>query len=65
MVRRSADKFMLRLPDGWRDSIKASAAANRRSMNSEILAALEGVVGTAAGGEVGANTPAARHDNAA
>lgn len=38
---------MLRLPDGWRDSIKALAARNRRSMNSEILAALESALGLA------------------
>lgn len=39
-----ADQFMLRLPDGWRDTLKQLAAKNRRSMNSEILAALERVV---------------------
>lgn len=43
------DAYTLRLPDGWRDAIKARAAINRRSMNQEILAALEGVVGAAAG----------------
>jgi hypothetical protein len=35
------DKFMLRLPDGLRERIKNVAAANNRSMNSEIVAALE------------------------
>lgn len=49
----------MRLPDGWRDAIKERAARNRRSMNSEILAALESVVGKAAGGEFGDMTPAA------
>ncbi len=55
-----ADRVNIRLPDGWRDAIKARAAANRRSMNQEILAALEGVVGAAAG-DAGAqsNVPAA------
>jgi predicted HicB family RNase H-like nuclease len=38
---QTADKFMLRLPDGWRDLIKEHAARNRRSMNSEIVARLE------------------------
>lgn len=38
-----ADRFMLRLPEGWRAAIKARAARNRRSMNQEILAALEAI----------------------
>lgn len=38
---RESDKFMLRLPDGMRDRIKAAADANNRSMNAEIVAALE------------------------
>ena len=40
-TRSLTDKFMLRLPDGMRDRIKAAAEANNRSMNSEILAVLE------------------------
>lgn len=32
---------MLRLPDGMRDRVKELAADNRRSMNAEILAAVE------------------------
>lgn len=60
-----ADQFGLRLPDGWRDAIKARAARNRRSMNSEILAALESVVREAAGDTGGASTPAAGSENAA
>ena len=59
------DAYMLRLPDGWRDAIKARAAVNRRSMNQEILIALEGLIGEAAGAVVGAETPAAGNDNAA
>ncbi len=35
------DKFMLRLPDGMRDKIKASAELNGRSMNGEIVDRLE------------------------
>lgn len=35
------DKFIVRLPDGMRDRIKAAAEANNRSMNAEIVATLE------------------------
>jgi len=35
------DKFLLRLPGGWRDTIKVEAKKNHRAMNSEILAAIE------------------------
>lgn len=35
------DQYMLRLPDGMRDRIKAVAEANNRSMNAEIVATLE------------------------
>ncbi|MBN9334908.1 Arc family DNA-binding protein [Devosia sp.] len=34
------DKYVLRMPDGLRDRIKASAERNSRSMNAEIVAAL-------------------------
>lgn len=40
-IRQLEDKFMVRLPDGWRDAIKAEAGRNRRSMNAEILSAVE------------------------
>lgn len=40
-TNRESDRFMLRLPDGMRDRIKASAEANNRSMNAEIVATLE------------------------
>ncbi len=39
--RTLSDKFMLRLPDGMRDRIKAAAEGNNRSMNAEIVATLE------------------------
>lgn len=39
--RTLTEQFMLRLPDGMRDRIKAAAEANGRSMNSEIVATLE------------------------
>ncbi|MBY3119949.1 Arc family DNA-binding protein [Rhizobium laguerreae] len=45
---RGADQVMLRLPDGMRDKLKARAAANRRSMNSEIIVCLEKAVASAA-----------------
>ncbi|WP_342643905.1 Arc family DNA-binding protein [Rhodoligotrophos ferricapiens] len=35
------DQFMLRLPDGLRDRIKAQAEKNGRSMNAEIVRVLE------------------------
>lgn len=38
---RTADKFVLRLPDGMRHHIADMASANRRSMNSEIIRRLE------------------------
>jgi plasmid stability protein len=43
-----AERFQIRLPDGLRDSIKASAESNRRSMNSEIVARLLASFGEAA-----------------
>lgn len=35
------DKFLLRMPDGLRDRVKAAADRNNRSMNAEIVATLE------------------------
>lgn len=35
------DKFVVRLPDGMRDEIAKKAESNGRSMNSEIIAAIE------------------------
>ncbi|HLV16006.1 MAG TPA: Arc family DNA-binding protein [Pseudomonas sp.] len=34
---RTADKFVVRLPDGMRDKIAEAATTNERSMNSEIV----------------------------
>ncbi len=39
--RKLTDKFMLRLPDGMRERIKSMAEKNNRSMNAEIVSALE------------------------
>lgn len=47
-IPRGSDQFILRMPDGMRDRIKELAADNRRSMNSEIITMLEGVVGKTA-----------------
>lgn len=38
---RTADKFVVRLPDGMRERIQGVAKGNHRSMNSEIIARLE------------------------
>ncbi len=38
---RGADQFPLRLPEGLRDRIKLKSEQSGRSMNSEIVAALE------------------------
>ncbi len=38
---RSADKFVVRFPDGMRDRVAEVARHNHRSMNSEIVARLE------------------------
>lgn len=40
-IGRDSDKFMLRLPDGMRDRIAATAKKNKRSMNAEIISMLE------------------------
>lgn len=59
------DQYVVRFPDGLRDKIKALAKANRRSMNAEIVLALEGRVQMAAGEVVEAKNPAAIEQNAA
>lgn len=41
LIPRTADQFPVRMPPGMRDRIKAAAAANYRSMNSEIVSTLE------------------------
>ena len=62
---RLADRFMIRMPDGWRERLKENAARNRRSMNAEILCILQGALGAAAGGDLAGLTPAAGNDEAA
>ncbi|MNQ24573.1 Arc-like DNA binding domain protein [compost metagenome] len=38
---RTADKFVVRLPDGMREKVAEMARGHHRSMNSEIIARLE------------------------
>lgn len=38
---QTADKFIVRLPDGMRDQISAAATANGRSMTAEVVLRLE------------------------
>lgn len=35
------DQYIVRFPDGMRDRLKAEAAANKRSLNAEIISRLE------------------------
>lgn len=44
---RTADKFVVRMPEGMRDRITEIATSNHRSMNSEIVLALETLVDNA------------------
>lgn len=41
LASRISDQYVLRFPDGMRDTIKVRAALNRRSMNAEILCLIE------------------------
>lgn len=38
---QSQDKFIVRLPDGMRQRIKAAADRNQRSMNAELVSTLQ------------------------
>ena len=40
-THRNSDRYIVRLPDGWRERIKLEATKNHRSMNAEILSAIE------------------------
>lgn len=40
-TRRQQQAFLLRLPQSLKEQLKQQAKANRRSLNSEILAQLE------------------------
>lgn len=39
--RQPQDKYILRMPDGMRDKLKAEAEHNKRSLNAEIVGRLE------------------------
>jgi plasmid stability protein len=41
IARKGDDQYMVRLPDGLRSRIKRRAAVNGRSLNSEIVDAIE------------------------
>lgn len=43
---QTQDKFVVRLPDGMRERLKAMAAERHRSMNAEIVAAIESAIET-------------------
>ena len=47
-IGRNSDSYVVRMPAGMRDLIKARAKNTRRSMNAEIVALIE--AGLAAGG---------------
>lgn len=36
-MRRTADKYIVRMPEGMRARIKSNAAVNHRTMNAEIV----------------------------
>jgi plasmid stability protein len=38
---RGSEQFVVRMPDGMRDKLRAEADKNGRSMNAEIIARLE------------------------
>ncbi len=38
---RTADKFIVRLPEGMRERLAEAAKANDRSMTAEVVSALE------------------------
>lgn len=62
---RDADKYVVRFPEGLRDQIKELAKANRRSMNAEIIVALEARMQMAAGHLALETDPAVIEQNAA
>lgn len=57
-MHQDADKYVIRFPGRMRDRIKAMAKAHRRSMNAEILLAIDEHM-AAAGDEIGVQAPAA------
>ena len=41
IAAKNADQYLLRLPDGLKDRVAQRAAENGRSMNTEIVTAIE------------------------
>lgn len=54
---RTADKFVVRLPDGMRERIAEVARTHHRSMNSEIIARLERTLVAEVGVEAAVDKP--------
>ncbi|SDJ09644.1 Arc family DNA-binding protein [Pseudomonas abietaniphila] len=54
---RTADKFVVRLPEGMRERIAEVSKESHRSMNSEIIARLERSLAEETGDEVSAQAP--------
>lgn len=50
---RDLDKVIVRLPDGMRDALKATASENNRSVNAEIVARLSASLASASAPERG------------
>ncbi|CAH0154286.1 hypothetical protein SRABI05_00624 [Agrobacterium fabrum] len=43
-VNQNSEKFIVRMPTGLREQLRALACANRRSMNAEVVFQLERLV---------------------
>lgn len=54
---QNQDKFVVRLPDGMREQVKTSAERNNRSMNAEIIVALNMYLGITDGQETDFSDP--------
>jgi len=54
---RTADKFVVRLPEGMRERIAEVSKESHRSMNSEIIARLERSLAEETGDEASAQAP--------
>lgn len=65
MTYRGADQFGLRMPEGLREKVKATAKANHRSMNAEIVVAIEAAMQMTEGKVSKANSPSVIDQNGA
>lgn len=68
LAGRDANRFILRLPEGVRPAVKARAAHNRRSMNSEIVLMIERALSerpAVTGDEPASMAPVTAHETAA